>query len=421
MQINLRTTNVFAVGLYLFFGVLLLQNMAVLMLLATGLDVPITIFSVVNAALLFSLACLMLLRRDLYTTLWADKKLALVIGAVGIVSLLRGGGLGYLAGELRFYLSPIAFFLIGRVAAPFLTERQIARFVVFVATLYVVVGFIFVAIDRNLLMDYGLRAFFHQKLAGLGRSDETFNDLPINFYFFREGQKEIYRAFGAFFDPLVTAFFGAALFFYIYETHRRRLAKYAGLLTVLVGFMILLTMTRAIILVVVLVLIIGLLFKRGIASLPIWLAVTSAGLAIVAVALNLNTLLASLDPSSIGHLNAYLNINATTGLIGAPPEPDAPRGNESLYLTIFLELGVIVTGVIAVWITSLYRGLLRHYDEPYMRPALEAMFVYMLASFTTEHWFVFTSGALFWLLLGNVTKLSEMRHATAHLNPLHSL
>jgi hypothetical protein len=343
----------------------------------------------------------------LYQTLWNDKRLLTVALLVVLIALARGGGLAYIADELRFYLAPVAFYLLGRVARPFQSDRRIARFVIFVAALYVAVGFLFVILDRNWLLDYGLRDFFHQKMQDLGREDEIFNGLPINFYFFREGGKEISRAFGAFFDPLVTAFFGAAVFFYIAETYRRMRTVFTGALTALVGLMLLLTLTRAIILIVILVILISSVTRRGIASLPLWVALVAVGLAVLAIALNMDALIQSLDPSSVGHLDAYLSIGPTTGVLGAPPDPGAPRGSESLYLTAFLEMGAIVFIAYALWIGSLYAKLRRHYGQPYTRPALESMFIYLLASFTTEHWFVFTSGAFFWLLLGDVLGIVE--------------
>jgi hypothetical protein len=72
-----------------------------------------------------------------------------------------------------------------------------------------------------------------------------------------------------------------------------------------------------------------------------------------------------------------------------------------------MEFGIGALVVFVVWFTSIYRVLLRKYEQPYVRPALESMFVYLLASFTTEHWFIFTSGALFWSLLGNVMSNAE--------------
>jgi hypothetical protein len=407
MQASLKSANSFAVGMYLFFAALLLQNLVVLSFLATGVAFSVSVIYGIKYVLMLLLVCLLFLSRNLYRVLVADKVLLAVIGVVLVMSLVRGGGSGYVAEELRFYLGPVAFYLIGKTAAPFMNERQVGYFVVFVGCLYVAIGFLFVLIDRNLLLEFGLKEFFRQKLSDIGRGDETFNGLPNNFYFFREGASVIYRAFGAFFDPLVTAFFGASLLFFLYETYRRKLAKYAGLLTILVGVLMLLTLTRAIILVVAFVLVFSLVHKRGIAALPIWLALVFAGAAVIAVALNFESLLLSLDPSSVAHLSVYSNVGLTTSLIGSPPDPASPRGAESLYLTIFMEFGIGALVVFVVWFTSIYRVLLRKYEQPYVRPALESMFVYLLASFTTEHWFIFTSGALFWSLLGNVMSNAE--------------
>ncbi len=401
MQISLKKINPFELGMYLFFGALLLQNLLVLPVLATGLAFPISAIYAVKYVLLFAVGCLLLITKDFYRTIWADKTLMAVLGMVLLLSLARGGGVAYIAEELRFYLAPVVFYLIGKAAAPFVDSRQVGRFVVFVAVLYVLIGFGFVLINRNFLMDFGMREFFHQKLADVGRADATYKEMPTNFFYFLSNGTVFVRAFGAFLDPLETSFFGAALFFFLYETHKRKLARFAGVLCVLVALLLLLTFTRAIIAGVAFVMIISLVRKRGIASLPVWLALVAAGLGVVTAMLNLESLLASLDPSSLGHLNAYLNISITSAMIGSPPDLGAPRGSESLYLTILVELGAGVLAIFLVWFASIYRTLLSGFEFPYMRASLESMFVYLLASFTTEHWFAITSGTLFWFLLGN--------------------
>lgn len=404
MQISLKKINPFELGMYLFFGALLLQNFVILPILATGLAFPISAVYAVKYVLLLAVVCLLLVTKEFYRTLWADKALMAVLGVVLLVALARSGGVAYIAEELRFYLAPVVFYLIGKAATPFVNNRQVGRFVVFVAVLYVLIGLAFVLINRNFLMDFGMREFFHQKLADVGRADATYKGMPTTFFYFLSDGTVFGRAFGAFLDPLETSFFGATLFFFLYETHRRKLARFAGLLCVLVALLMLLTFTRAIILGVAFVMIVSLVRKRGIASLPVWLALVAAGLGVVAAMLNLESLLASLDPSSVGHLNAYLNISITSAIIGSPPDLGAPRGSESLYLTILVELGAGVLAIFVVWFVSIYRTLLRGFELPYMRASLESMFVYILASLTTEHWFAITSGALFWFLLGNIVR-----------------
>jgi hypothetical protein len=414
MQLNLKNVNSFAFGMYLFFGVLLLQNIVVLPFLATGLAFPISLVYAIKYVVLAAVGCLLLVTNDFYRTLWADKPVMAVLVVVLLLAAVRGGGFGYIAEELRFYLTPVAFYLIGKAAAPFLDERQIGRFVVFVAVLYVAIGLFFVVIDRQFLMDYGLRSFVHQKLNEAARGDETYNGMPTNFFYFHTDGSVSNRAFGAFFDPLETAFFGGTLFFFLYETHRRKLVRYAGVLTLLVGLLLMLTLTRAIIVGVAFVLLFSLVRKRGIVALPIWLALAVGAVSVVAAVLNIQMLLMSLDPSTVGHLNAYRNVGITSALIGSPPDPGAPRGSESLYLTILVELGVGALAVYVVWFVSIYRSLLREYELPFMRAGLESMFVYLVASFTTEHWFAFTSGSLFWFLLGDsFGRIKKIPRATA--------
>ena len=113
MEINLQKVNSFGAGVYLTFGALLLQNIVLLPFLATGFAFPVVAVYAVKYVLLAVIVCLLLVTKHFYQILWADKFVLAVIAAVLLLAIIHGGGLGYMADELRFYLSPILFYLIG--------------------------------------------------------------------------------------------------------------------------------------------------------------------------------------------------------------------------------------------------------------------------------------------------------------------
>ena len=203
---------------------------------------------------------------------------------------------------------------------------------------------------------------------------------------------------------------------FLFRARSRSLSEYVGFCSatsrsVAVAVLIVLSFTRSIIAGIVVVLLASLIHKKGIAALPIW-AIFVGALAVGAFLLtHLETILDPLDPSTQAHLKAYLQLDLKSSLIGSLFDSGTPRGAESLYLTIFLECGLGGLLFYLAWISHLYRNLQRRIAAPYARATLESMFVYLLASFTTEHWFIFTSGSLFWFLIGNTLSWAEDHEA----------
>ena len=72
------------------------------------------------------------------------------------------------------------------------------------------------------------------------------------------------------FDVLSSAFFGTTLALYLWEVHRRKVIRGAGLLAAAVAVLIALSICRGIIIGVVLVYLVFLIMKKGIIALPIW-------------------------------------------------------------------------------------------------------------------------------------------------------
>lgn len=400
-------------GAYCFFIAILLQGPAALIFISTGLDIPVSPFYAIKLLLLAAAVWLMLATRTLPRFGRTEKIAVAIVILITLLAVAKGTPPYYIADQLKFYTVPFVLFFVGRALAPFRLERQLALFLMVVAGLYVFLSVSYELIGRDTLSDIGLKILLSQKFSDVGRgSDEFVYGYPTNFWLFLNGGAiQIPRAFGALFDPLATAFFGMPLCFYLWEAHRRKVIVGASFMAIAVALVIGLTLTRSIIIGVAIVFLASLFFKRGVAAVPLW----PAGVLFIAVAVGMamNSRAAillvesSLDPSSIAHFEAYLKWDASTSLLGHRFAYDAPRGEESLYLTIFFESGIAGLICFLTWFAHLYFRLRKLVGNPYTRPAFESFVVYFVASFTTEHWFASTSGSLFWFLLGNTLTFAE--------------
>lgn len=411
-------------GTYCFFVAVLIQGIIALIFISTGLDIPVSPFYAVKF-LLLAAGIWLIVATKMLPRFGNTEKLAAVIGLVIIIlAVAKGTPLYYIADQLKFYMTPFILFFVGRSLVPFRSERQLAMFLMVVASLYVFLGLSYELIGRDALSDIGLKSLLSQKFSDVGRgSDEFVYGYPTNFWLFLNGGAiRIPRAFGALFDPLATAFFGMPLCLYLWEAHRRRAIAGAGFMVAVVAFSISLTLTRSIILGIVLVFLASRVFKKGIAAIPLWPAAI-VFFVVVAIGMTMNSHAAillvesTLDPSSIAHFEAYLKWDASTNLLGHRFAYDAPRGEESLYLTIFFESGIVGLITFLAWFAHLYCRLRNSISSPYVRAAFESFVVYFVASFTTEHWFAATSGSLFWFLLGNTLTVAEEHTFAVDLKP----
>jgi hypothetical protein len=402
-------------GAYLFFVVILVQNTAALALVSTGVAVPVSPFYEVKFLLLIAVVWLLLVTRTLPRIGGVEMTAVVTIFVVTALAVAKGGGVWYEADELKFYVVPILLYFVGRATAPFKRDRQLAYFLMTLGILYVVLGTAYELIGRDALADAGLKALLGEKLNGIGRADELVNGLPINFWFFRSNGQMIPRAIGALFDPLASAYFGVTLFFYLWEIHRRRVVAGAGYLAAAVAVLIGLTFTRAMILGIVIVFVASLLHKKGIAAMPLWPAIVAGVVGVVMLATNVDSIVPLLDPSSGGHLRAYLQLDVTSSLIGHRFAVDAPRGEESLYSTIFFECGIAGLICFLTWFVQLYFRIRKLIGYPFARATFESLIIYLLASFTTEHLFASSSCGLFWFLFGN--SLTAIDQAKANSGP----
>ena len=396
--------NVAAIGAYLFFAAILLQNTAALAFVATGVDAPISPFYAVKFLLLLAAVWLLLVTRTLPRFGSTERMALVVIFVVLFATVVKGGGVQYEAGELEFYFVPILLFLVGRTTAPFRGDRQLAYFLMTLGILYAVLGTAYELIGRDALLNGGLKVLLGEKFNGIGRGNDVMNGLPMNFWFFRSDGTMVPRAFGALFDPLASAYFGATLVFYLWEAHRRKVVAGAGLLAAAIAVLIGLSFTRAMILGVIIVFLASLVHKKGIIAIPFWPVLVAGAVSVGLLVANLDRVIPFLDPSSGGHLSAYVKLDDTRNLIslfGHRFASGTPRGEESLYSTIFFECGIVGLGCFLTWFLHLYFRIRKLIGYPYARATFESLIVYMIASSTTEHWFAASSCTLFWFLLGN--------------------
>jgi len=332
--------GVYSSAAYLFFMGILFQNTVALALVGSGLYVPLAVPYGAKYALLVCLIVFLLITKSVYRFGGTEKIALSIIIVVTGLAITRGGGIAYQANELRFYLGPLVLFLIGRSMAPFKSEKQVAVFIMTLGLIYVLLGLSYAGIERKTLLNGGMGLLLERKLSDIGRGQAVFKGMPTNFYYFHGGTAVTERAFGALFDPLASAFFGATLLFYLLEIHKRRVLPWAGSLAFIVASLIVLSLTRSIIMGIAVVFFASWIHRKGIGAFPLWpvfLLLLLVGFFLVT---NLKTVEPYLDPSSLAHLNAYLQLDHKMVLLGGGMDKTHPRGAEGLYLTILKEYGV---------------------------------------------------------------------------------
>ncbi|MFK5913740.1 MAG: hypothetical protein QM484_05135 [Woeseiaceae bacterium] len=394
-----KGVHAYAVVTYIFFLALILQNSIAFSVKALGLELPVSVIYVFKDIVLLGMVGLLLMTKVVFKFSRFDQVALLILLYLVVFALVKGSGLNDMIMQLRFYLVPILLYFIGRNMSPFLREADLIRFILVISSAYVLVSLVFILIDREVLLQMGLGQLLSEKLGHFGREDAVMGGLPINFYFYHTNGELTNRAFGANFDPLSSAFLGGCLFFYLFEICKRTTSKLARVLTICVGLIVVLTLTRAIIIGMLLALAVYQFKKRRLRWFSVFMLALTLLVAIVSY--NMSYIQDSLDPSTKAHLSAYSDLDESAVVTENEDVKDKVRGAESLYLTVIQEYGIGLFLLYAVWLLMVYRFLRKHYCSPYTYATVAAMFVYLLASLTTEHWFSFTSGALFWFLLGN--------------------
>lgn len=402
--------RVFTVAVYFFFCALLLQNTVALSMTVAGLGVPVHIIYLVKDFLLVFMLGLMLVTKTVYKFSKVDRGGLILMFFLFVVVIVKGGGIYDQAMQLRFYLTPLVLYFLGRNLALFSQPSVMIRFIFTISSIYVFLGLMYVFVDRETLLHLGLGQLLSEKLGHIGREGAIFGGLPINFYFYHKSGEMTNRAFGALFDPLASAFMGAVLFFYLIEIRRLTRNKLAGFLAAGVAFIIVLTITRAIIIGILISLMVFQFQKKSLNRSAVFVLIVSLIFAALMLTVNFDSIFYALDPSTRAHFSAYLNVNTATIFTGEPYGAGQVRGAESLYLTLLKEHGLVLLLFYLAWLQIIYGFLRKHYNYPFAYATVAAMLVYMMASLTTEHWFSFSSGALFWFLLG--TNLTAIQAAT---------
>jgi len=396
----------FAMLIYLFYVTIIFQNIFALAATAFGIDIPISMVYIVKDILLLLIFSLVLASKRVYKFNRFDQIPLVIIIYIIVVLMVNSGSFYDQVMKLRFYMVPLILYFIGRNAIPFRKQVDIERFIIFLGVFYVVLSLVFIFIDRNFLLQIGMGQLLGEKLGYFAREDAVLGGYPINYYFYHDTGELTKRAFGALFDPLATAFMGAVLFFHLIEIRLRTKNKLAGLLVLGVGIVLMLTITRAIIAGAIIVLMLYQFRKTRIRYLPVMAIIFGVFLLVL---LSLKGSLV-LDPSSVAHIGAYTKVDFMALLVGEDFDPGEARGAESLYLTILKEYGVGLFSLYVLWVYMLYKHLRANFTRPFAYATLASMVVYLLASFTTEHWFIFSSGALFWFLLGNNLTVIQNDH-----------
>jgi hypothetical protein len=310
--------------------------------------------------------------------------------------------------KLRFYLAPLLLFLLGRNVAPLRTFRQVRVFVYCLSVLFILLGALYILLSRGVLLDLGLGDMLRAKLGHFGREDALFQGLPVNFSFYHKDGAVTERGIGPLFDPLATAFMGSVLMFYLVEIYQNRKRWFSLFLIIGVSIIVLLTLTRAIIIASIISLMLYRLNRSRMRRSTVYLVVVSTFVGLMYLLGVSNDLSSALDPSTVAHIQVYLSLDAKDLIFGAGIGEDDVLGSESLYLTILKDHGLLMFSIYMWWIVLLYLNVRKYFTQIFSYSTSASMFVLLLASFTTEHWFTFSSSALFWFLLGNNLSSMEM-------------
>lgn len=411
---KLPKVKIYKATVYAFFLTIILQNTIGLIITGMGMGVPLLTVYFLKDVLLVFLVIMTLMGNVIYKFGRVDKVAFVIMAFICMAAIMKGGGIGSLIFELRFYLAPVVMFFIGRNLAPFRSEKEITTFVLIIGSIYTILGLVYMLIDREMLLQMGMTSLLSEKLGQFGRTS-MIGGFPLNFFYY-SGDGTIYsRAFGAHFDPLATAFFGAVLFFYLLEAHKRLFTPIAKFVAIGVGIMILLSMTRSIIFSILIALLLFQLERKELRLNLFSLIVLILGIVGSFIFIDLGSLQDQIDPSSAIHLSVYTELNLNNLIFGSGIETGKPRGSESVYLTILYEHGIGVFFIYLVWIIILYRWFFSHFMYPYSYAASAAMLVYAIASLTTEHWFSISSGTIFWFLIGNSMTLIQSSSAKSKI------
>jgi hypothetical protein len=225
---------------------------------------------------------------------------------------------------------------------------------------------------------------------------------------------KVNRFIGPFMDPLATAFFVVPLLCYYY-VHNNPLKN--KVLFFLLLLLLLLTITKAIILGTFVILFLVRKKKKEYKSYMFLVFIAIPIMAIV-LALFYDKIIHNVDPSTYGHLYAYYsNINAfIQNPFGygyfryAENLPILFKSTETIFFSVLLEQGIFAFFIFIAALITTYRYLSARINLDKNVVVVYCSFnIYILASFTTEHFLAITSSLIFWILLGHLTKSSSFQ------------
>lgn len=309
-----------------------------------------------------------------------------------------------------------------------LTLKKFVASVIFVACLSALFGLI----ERSILDADSWRVLGKNLWMTRITYDVSFIEgLPINFYTYL-GNIRLRRLISTYGDPLA---FGFANIFVITLLFQMIANKFVNRKIVIfnffkyfalgiIGAALLFSITRAAILGSIIGVTISIMLfskKRNLILFAVFLLTlfvivisTTAGYALVFKTINLS------DPSTMGHLAAYAigikNIIAHPmglglgygGYVASAAGFKEYGANESLFMTILIEKGIIGLSIFVLFVASLLvycrKGLSILKNRPTSQLVVATVFSstvpYFMASATTEHWQGFLSAGVYWLFAG---------------------
>jgi len=395
-MLNIRVTSILV---YTIFTLILVQSTLAFILNAIEPSLDSSRIYAIKDLLIVFLISLMLLTKTRYEICSLDKYVLILICLLPIIIALNSIDAWGMVSGMRFYMMPLVMYLLGRYLLQLKDDHLIEKFILFLAVGYVVLSLVYVFIDREILLGLNISDFFEDKFKIFGRSDAMINGYPVNYFFHHKDGSLSARSFGALFDPLATAFFGTTILCFCYELYKRKKRSIYLVLSLAILLVVGLTFTRAILFMLPVVLLLYGFRKGHVRTAPLLPILLAMLFGIIILALYQEELNLFLDPSTIAHLSVY-RLENILSLSAAQQDDIEIRGSESLYLTMIKDYGILFLILYLVLFAKIYRHLITEKERMYNYSLLASFAVYVMASFTTEHWFALSSSSLFWFLLG---------------------
>lgn len=339
-----------------------------------------------------------LLTKLKYKVILIDKLFVLFL-FLSFINIFRSDDFISSIYSFRLYAMPIMLYFIGRFVIPL--QFNISKLMNLIAILFILSCILALVISYN-----------HDLIAFINDGSDYKIDFLGNFYTYFSDGSMINRFIGPFMDPLATAFFIVPLitYFYFFDYSIRNKIFFYILL-----FFLIITLTKAIIITMITVFFLLKKKKNGeYQSNVYWIFVLLPFLFLI-LFFNYEFIIGKVDPSTYGHLFAYYsNLNA---FINQPEGygyfryseviPIEFKSTETVYFGVLLEQGIFSLLVLIFLLYKVYKYITLRLNNHKINLVIHSSFaIYIIASFTTEHFFATTSSFLFWILLGYTIKLN---------------